>query len=129
MLKFKAGAVLYDPSTKTLISKGYSHPGAIHSKRFASVHAECAAVDASEYSNLSGHWCIIYTLNGRGGTAWSSRPCLSCAVHLLEQGVERVVYAERTGQTWITRSEHPEELVERAPAPTGRFARQQRIPA
>ena len=129
MIRFKAGAIIYDPSNFEIVARGCSHPDVIHSKRLASIHAEHSALRSVRHLDLTGHWCVVYTLNGRGGTAWSSRPCLSCAGQLFKAGVERVVYAERTGLVWTVRSEHPEELVERAPASTGRYARQQRIPA
>lgn len=133
MRRFRAGAALYDPSTEQILSRGCSQPTTTYSKNLASVHAECDCISNSRNLNLSGLWMVLTICNGRGGYSWSSRPCMSCAYNLFDQEIERVVYPERKTSDsgypiWIVRSEHPEELVDRALIAQGPYARQQRIP-
>lgn len=129
MIRFKAGCVIYDPVDEEIISSGCSHPDITYSKAMASVHAESHALRRTGRKNVEGCWAVIYTLNGRGGSAYTSRPCYSCAQLLYKFEIERVVYAHRIGNDeWTVITEHPEELIARAPKPTGLFARHQRIP-
>jgi deoxycytidylate deaminase len=130
MIRFKAGCIIYNPSTEKIIAKGCSHPDIQYSKILASVHAEAHAIHNNVHLPMDGCWAIVYTLNGRGGCAYTSRPCYSCAQSLYKSDIERVIYPERVAEgTWIVKTEHPEELISRAPEPTGIFARNQRIPA
>lgn len=130
MIKFCAGCAIFDPSSLHLLSKGCSHPDIKFSKMCTSVHAEQHALNNARKADVSGAWAVVFTLNGRGGCAWSSRPCYSCAIALYNYEVERVIYPERKpDHTWTVLSEHPEELIERASLPTGDYAREQRIPS
>lgn len=130
MIRFKAGCVLFNPASGDIVSKGCSHPDIKFSKVLASVHAERHAVSLCGRRAIPGLWAVVFTYNGRGGCAWSSRPCYSCARSLFRSDVERVVYPERDASGgWNVISEHPEALINRAPVPYGLFAREQRIPA
>lgn len=129
MIRFKVGAALFHPNREEIIGKGCSHPDIQHSKALASIHAERHAIhNVYRKSDLEGGWICIYTFGRRGGCAWSSRPCYSCAHSLYRAGIERVLYAERTGSgRWIVKGEHPEELLIRATNKIGLYARELRI--
>jgi tRNA(Arg) A34 adenosine deaminase TadA len=130
MIRFKAGCALFNPSTGEVVAKGCSHPDIKFSKAAASVHAERHAISRCSKRASSGLWAVVITFNGRGGCAYSSRPCYGCASSLYRADVERVVYPERLGNgAWVVQSEHPEELLARAAPPEGLYAREQRIPA
>lgn len=128
MVRFRAGCVLWDPSKEEIIGKGCSHPDIKLSKVLASIHAERHAISNSHRRSLDGAWAIVYTINGRGGCAWSSRPCYSCALSLYRANVERVIFAERTKYgEWTIYIETPKALLARAVVTKGLFAREQRI--
>lgn len=129
MVRFKAGAAIYDPVSGRVVSTGCGHPDISLSKVNNSVHAEHHALRRlrGDYSTL---WIIIMTYGRRGGQAWTSRPCYSCACRIEAAGIDKIIYAERVNhEEWIVKTEDPEELLLRAPRPKGIFARQQRIPA
>lgn len=129
MVRFKAGAAIYDPSSGRIVSTGCNHPDVSLSRVNNSIHAEHHALRRlhGDYSTL---WIIIVTVGRRGGQAYTSRPCYSCACRLEAAGIDKIIYAERIDHDeWTVKTEDPEELLLRAPRPKGIFARQQRIPA
>lgn len=127
MIRFRAGAVIYDPKAKKIISTGCAYPSTSNSFVRKSVHAECHALSRGRPSDFAGNWALIYTIGRNGSSTWSSRPCISCARRLYAMEVERAVYAERTPTGWIMRSDSIKELVRLSPAPRGHYARFQRI--
>lgn len=130
MIRFKVGCVIWDPSGGEIIAKGCSHPDVKLSKVLASVHAERHAVHNAHGGSLAGTWAVVYTASSRGGCAYTSRPCYSCARALYNADVARVVFAERTiSGGWTVTTERPGDLLKRATRTVGLYARQQRIPA
>lgn len=127
MLRFKVGAVLFD--NKGILGSGCSNPDIERYKTVCSIHAEHHALRSAQHLDLDGAWIAIYTMNANGGCAWSSRPCYSCAALLFKRGIARIIYPERLiDNTFIMRSEDPEEMLSREIIISNGWATGQRIP-
>jgi deoxycytidylate deaminase len=123
---FRTGAIVFSKSGE-IIGKGCSHHRAWSSK--ASVHAEDAALEDAH--DAEDHNILIASIGKAGNPAYSSKPCLSCAMQLEKRGVQHVYFLERLNDGWwIMNVVTPSELVEQAILSDTRldnYAREMRI--
>lgn len=124
--RFRAGACIFHPNSKEVISSGCAHPSFSEQADVSSIHAERHALQRAG-RDCQGLHITIVTIGLGNRWAWNACPCTSCASLLLARGIAAIHYAVWL-DGWQIRSEEPSALLSRAQQSSGPWARNKRIP-